>query len=98
LILKAGGYPSFRTERVKGRIQKFKNGNYRINGDSHYISWCQSKTAQRNNNKYGVRVDEVGYSGMVYDVELPRNHVLWVRRNGKTCFSGNCRCTTVVVE
>jgi len=43
-------------------------------------------------------VQFVEYAGMVYDVELPRNHVLWVRRNGKTCFSGNCRCICLPVE
>ena len=30
------------------------------------------------------------YEGMVYDVTLPRNHVLMVRRNGKPAWSGNC--------
>lgn len=32
----------------------------------------------------------VNYVGRVYDVTLPRNHVLMVRRNGKACWSGNC--------
>jgi len=30
------------------------------------------------------------YAGRVYDVTLPRNHILMVRRNGKACWSGNC--------
>jgi len=34
----------------------------------------------------------------VYDVQLAKNHVLWVRRNGKTCWSGNCICTLVPVH
>lgn len=36
----------------------------------------------------GVRVEKVLYTGTVYDVTVP-NHLLYVRRNGKTCWSGN---------
>jgi len=32
------------------------------------------------------------YEGYVYDVELKKNHVLLVMRNGKMTWSGNCRC------
>ena len=32
------------------------------------------------------------YNDYVYDVELSKNHVLWIRYKGKTCFSGNCEC------
>ena len=32
------------------------------------------------------------YVGRIYDVELEKNHTLIVRRNGKVCVSGNCRC------
>ena len=38
-------------------------------------------------------VDEIKYDGMVYCVELPKYHTLWVMRNGKTSWNGNCRCT-----
>lgn len=31
----------------------------------------------------------VDYDGFVYDVTVPRNHVLLVRRNGKICWSSN---------
>ena len=31
------------------------------------------------------------YTGIVYCVELEKNHTLYVRRNGKACWSGNCR-------
>lgn len=30
------------------------------------------------------------YDGYVYDVTLPKNHILMVRRNGKVSWSGNC--------
>ena len=32
----------------------------------------------------------VDYSWTVYCPSLPRNHTVYVRRNGKTCWSGNC--------
>ena len=43
---------------------------------------------------YKENISLIDYDGMVYDVTLPKNHILWVRQNGKTCFSGNCRCYT----
>lgn len=33
------------------------------------------------------------YNDIVYCIELPKYHTLWIRRNGKTTWSGNCRCT-----
>ncbi len=37
------------------------------------------------------------YDGIVYDVELEKNHTLFVRRNGKISISGNCRCTPEII-
>jgi len=36
------------------------------------------------------RVFVEDYEGYVYDVTVPKYHILLVRRNGKACFSGNC--------
>jgi len=36
-----------------------------------------------------THVERVPYDGMVYDVTVP-NHLLYVRRNGRSCWSGNC--------
>ena len=33
------------------------------------------------------------YDGNIYDIELESNHTLLIRRGGKVCVSGNCRCT-----
>ena len=38
------------------------------------------------------------YSGMVYCVDLEKNHTLYVRRNGKTVWSGNCRAQWEIRE
>jgi thymidylate synthase (FAD) len=43
------------------------------------------KNAKRN----GIRT--VSYEGLVHCVELERNHIVYVRRNGKTVWSGNSR-------
>ena len=32
----------------------------------------------------------VPYKGFVYDVTVPPNHTIYVRRNGKAVWSGNC--------
>ena len=32
------------------------------------------------------------YEGFICDVELEKYHTLFIRRNGKVCISGNCRC------
>ncbi len=92
MILRAGGYPSYSIMKTAGKLQKFKNGIYRIKNDQHVMAWNKSKTAVF--EKSQDRVNLIDYDGMVYDVTLPKNHILWVRQNGKTCFSGNCRCYT----
>lgn len=38
------------------------------------------------------------YNGMVYCVDLEKNHTLYVRRNGKTVWSGNCRASREIRE
>lgn len=44
---------------------------------------------------WGVSIERVPYDGRVYDVQLPKWHVLWTRRSGKTAWSGNCVCVPV---
>jgi dCTP deaminase len=39
----------------------------------------------------------VSYIGQVYDITVP-NHLVFVRRNGKACWSGNCWEGTVTIE
>lgn len=42
-----------------------------------------------------LQISEILYNDYVYCVELPKYHTLLVRRNGKICWCGNCRTTTV---
>jgi intein/homing endonuclease len=37
-----------------------------------------------------TEINKVDYNDYVYDVELEKNHILFVRRNGKCIWSGNC--------
>jgi len=47
---------------------------------------------------YKENLNREPYSGFVYDVTLIRNHILYVRRNDKPCWSGNSGTTTAVAK
>lgn len=42
-----------------------------------------------------LQISEIPYNDYVYCIELPKYHTLLVRRNGKVCWCGNCRTTTI---
>jgi len=86
LILKAGYRPSFNLQKSKGKKVVFQNGEYEINQNTWRVIRCNSLTAS------SVKKELVQYDDFVYDVELPKWHVLLVRRNGKVVWSGNCKC------
>jgi len=86
LILKAGYRPSYKLQKSAGKTVKFKNGNYETNHDIWRIRRCNSLTTSL------LKKEVVQYNDYVYDVELPKWHVLLVRRNGKVVWSGNCKC------
>ncbi len=93
LILKAGGRPSYYLNKIQGKEIEFKNGKYIINKDCWVISWnTQIHTWISNLN-----ISEVDYNDNVYCVEVLKYNTVLVRRNGKVCWSGNCRSTTVPV-
>lgn len=93
LILKAGGRPSYYLNKIQGKEIEFKNGKYIINKDCWVISWnTQIHTWVSNLN-----ISEIDYNDNVYCVEVPKYNTVLVRRNGKVCWSGNCRSTTIPV-
>lgn len=93
LILKAGGRPSYYLNKIQGKEIEFRNGRYRINKDCWVISWnTQIHTWISNLN-----ISEVDYNDNVYCVEVLKYNTVLVRRNGRVCWSGNCRSTTVPV-
>jgi len=94
LILKVGNYPSYSIQKTKGKSIKHKNGTYSTNFDLHTIRENIRRQSVFIKNKYG-KIEKQKYNGKVYDVELPKWHVLYVRYNGKCFWSGNCRCVLV---
>lgn len=88
LILKIGKRPSFSINYCKGKKQKFNNGVYTINNNVHIITECHRQRSYM----HKLKIEPYNYGGFVYDVELEKFHTLLVRRNGKVCWSGNCRC------
>lgn len=97
LILKVGSRPAYQLNKQIGKIVNFKNGGkYRINTDCWIVSECIYLTSSiRSGAQRAKRITRVSYDGPVHCVELPRNHTLYVRRNGKCVWIGNCRCDVV---
>jgi intein/homing endonuclease len=91
LILLCGYCPSISLHSHKGTIVEHKNGTYTQNYDIYGIRINSSKYATYS----GLTVDRVDYDDYTYCVELPKYHTLWVMRNGKTSWNGNCRCTAM---
>jgi len=63
---------------IFSRIQTKNYLGYNINGRKHDRSLIKEVKTVENNNEY------------VYDVTVPKYHTLYVKRNGKPCWSGNC--------
>lgn len=91
LILKIGKRPSYRTDKTKGKKQKFSNGVYTINHDQIIISECNSLTATV------FEKNTIDYDGTVYDLTLDKNSIMYIRRNGKCFWGSNCRCHCIAI-
>ena len=85
LLIKVGKTCSYGLEERKGNKQVFKNGTYVINHNLWII--------REINSKFRVPriVNKIPYDGIVYDLELKKNHIMLVRRNGKVVWGTNCR-------
>jgi len=91
LIVKIGKRPSYNTDYTKGKRQEFRNGTYTINHNSLRISECNGKTATV------FEKEIVQYDGMVYDLTLTKNHIMYIRRKGKCFWGSNCLCHAIPV-
>lgn len=60
-------------------------GNYQPNTEVFIVSWFKTRDIDVITSK---QIQQ--YSGVVYDLSLKEDHIFMVRRNGKTCWSGNC--------
>lgn len=88
LLLKIGKRPSYRNKGKSIYHCKKQGKDYLAKYDQWEINECATKY----NLRINLEEKLINYDGMVYDVELERNHTLIVRRGGKVCVSGNCRC------
>lgn len=90
LILKAGMRPSVSTQDSGVAIKK--NGTV-INSNLPVfrVSICYSETS----TVFGK--EKVDYDGLVYDLTLAKNHIMYIKRNGKCFWGSNCRCSMVPV-
>lgn len=90
ICLLIGYNPSMSISRHKGSLinDNKKGKTYTINHDVYSIRLNKSKK-----NGYETMTTELmPYDDMVYCVELPKYHTLWVQRNGQAHWNGNCRC------
>jgi len=85
-LLKIGHHPSFYTDQTKGRISKHWNGEFASNNDQIIVRDCRSQYVVQLNR------EKIPYSDMVYDIEVEKNHIIYVRRNGKCVWGSNCIC------
>lgn len=44
-----------------------------------------------------ISAEVVSYDGMVYDLEVDRNHTILTRRNGRVVWGSNCKCTLIPI-
>lgn len=88
LIIKVGKRPSYKINKIKGNKQKFSNGIYEIKNDVWIITECHSRYIRFEN----LEIKEKKYNDFAYCLELEKFHTLFVRKNGKCVWSGNCKC------
>lgn len=93
LLIKVGRRPSYRLQKNKGKEVAHRNGVYVGNHDIWRIRECYSQTTTLDR----LSIKSVRYSGLSYCLTLEKYHTLLVRRNGKVCWSGNCRSTVKFV-
>ena len=89
IILLAGFYPSVSLSSKAGTVVKHHNGVYASNHDCYTIRI----NTTRKISVAACTIDKIEYDDLVYCLELPKYHTLWTRRNGRTCWNGNCRCS-----
>ena len=95
LFLKSGSVADIMVRKAKGTVMSVKGKKeYSRNYDVLVVTersvftdyWLEGKGTAKADDY----IEYQYYSGMVYDVEV-QNHIIYVRRNGKPLWSGNCR-------
>ena len=90
LILKSGHRPSFSINKA-GVSHKANGPIIKSNYDCYSIRECYSVMSSVFNKEIQY------YDGLVYDLTLKRNHIMYIRRNGKCFWGSNCRCYKIPI-
>lgn len=93
LLLKIDLHPSYSLQKASTTTKK-DGSQIKGNFDCWRISECKAQTCSEFNKEI------VPYSGYVYDLSLERNHIMYIRRNGKCFWGSNCFCyvTPILVD
>lgn len=90
LLLKVGKRPSITKKSPITTVKKdgtLIKGNYEM----YIIRECNAVTAT-----FFTKTQEK-YSGIVYDLTLDRNHIMYIQQNGKCYWGSNCLCYTIPI-
>lgn len=90
LILKSGNRPSFSVNKA-GVSHKSNGSIITSNYDCYSIRECYSVTS----TVFHKEIQH--YDGFVYDLTLEKNHIMYIRRNGKCFWGSNCRCYKIPI-
>jgi replicative DNA helicase Mcm len=75
-------------EKLKEYEPSIKGRKLSVGGDIYEVSIVRNNTPFLNHHKKWYHVKDVYYKGNVYCVEV-KDNIIFVRRNGKPCWSGN---------
>lgn len=89
LLFKVGTVGNLYQCAEAGTVFEINGKKYTRNHTTHYLSERIQNHAY-NVDKRTSEIKTVSYKGMIYDVTV-QNHIIYVRRNGKPTWSGNCR-------
>lgn len=89
-LLKVGHRPSVNVNEPKYSVKK--DGSVIVSQKPCYvIRECSSSTATVFDK------ETIPYNDYVYDLTLERNHIMYIKRNGKCFWGSNCRCYVVPI-
>ena len=99
LALHLGYSSSYSIIDKRGQMGGYVNGRQIINKHVSYdVSFIIRKNEPIIKTSKRNPISEILYNDKVYCVELEKNHLLYVRRNGKTVWSGNSRAMREIRE
>jgi len=89
LILKCGDVAFIKTEKKKGTKMKVRDKEYERTADIYVLE------RRRRNKSYCLdrrwaEIERIAGKRKVYDIQLERNHLMFVRRNGRVWIGSNC--------